>query len=73
MIIPNDDVVCVLVGTASIVVGIFNKTFYAGRGVFAASSDKQIPRWEGRFLFILIGGMFLFFGIYDLVSKLISE
>ena len=73
VISQNEAVVCTVVGTGAILVGIFNKTFYAAKGISGVTSGKQIPRWQGRLIFLLVGGGFLFFGIYYLVSKFISE
>jgi hypothetical protein len=73
VISQNEAVVCTLVGTGAILVGIFNKTFYAAKGLSGGTSGKQIPRWQGRLIFLLVGGGFLFFGIYYFISKAVSE
>ena len=74
VITQNDAVVCILVGIGATLIGFFNKTFYAAKGLLGApSSNKRIPTWQGRLIFLLVGGMFLFFGIYHFVSKALSE
>jgi hypothetical protein len=74
VITQNQAVICILVGTGATLVGAFNKTFYAAKGLYGApSSNKRIPTWQGRLTFLLVGGAFLFFGIYYFISKDISE
>jgi hypothetical protein len=64
MITGNGAVVCILVGAVMTAVGILNKTFYAAKGLLGApSSDKKLPTWAGRLIFLIVGGGFLVVGI----------
>jgi len=57
-------IVVIIIGLAMIALGVIIKQFYAGRGDYGvALSDKKIPRWAGRLLFIGIGAVFLLVGI----------
>jgi hypothetical protein len=74
VISQNEAVVSILAGLGIMLVGVLNKTFYAGRDILAAStSSKRIPTWLGRLLFLVGGGVFLVTGIYYFISKAVSE
>ena len=54
------DVLTLIVGVISIVIGCAGKTFYYAKGLnFASVSDKRAPTWLGRAMFIGIGILFL--------------
>ncbi len=57
----STDVAVVTLGLVVIVIGCTTKTFYylKGRG----SSDKPAPIWLGRLIFIVVGSMFVLFGL----------
>jgi hypothetical protein len=59
VITGNDAVVCILVGAVETAVGILNTTFYAAKGILGAPpSDKKLPTWAGRLIFLVVGGDF---------------
>ncbi len=74
MISDNDAALCILVGVVGCTVGIVNKTFYAAKGFLAApSSDKQIPTWLGRLIFLVVGGVFLIAGFSHFIVEVVSQ
>ena len=60
-------IIVIISGLGMIALGVTIKQFYAAKGIYgAALSDKKIPRWAGRLLFIGIGTVFLLVGIAHL-------
>jgi hypothetical protein len=69
MISEGGAVACIVAGTSLSAFGALNKTFYAAKGGFGgALSDKKIPTWMGRLLFLVVGGAFLLLGIAALIN-----
>ena len=63
-------ILAIVGGCAMIILAFCIKQFYAGKGIWSASlSNRQIPTWLGRVLFILIGSTALFIGIRFLVAN----
>jgi hypothetical protein len=59
-------IIAIIIGFAMIALGVTIKQFYAAKGMYGELSDKKIPRWAGRLLFIVIGTVFLLVGIAHL-------
>jgi VIT1/CCC1 family predicted Fe2+/Mn2+ transporter len=60
-------IIVIIMGLGMIAVGLTVKQFYAAKGMYgAALSDKKIPRWAGRVLFIGIGTVFILVGVAHL-------
>jgi hypothetical protein len=58
----------VVVGLISILIGCFNKKFYYAKSLQAAViSDKPAPLWFGRGMFLLVGAVFVLFGLRQLL------
>ena len=55
-------IISITVGTVAIILGLTVKHFYAAKGAYGATSGREIPRWQGRLLFVIIGAMFVLFG-----------
>ena len=53
----------IICGFGMIILGVIIKQFFAAKGIYgAALSDKKIPPWASRLLFIRIGTVFLLVG-----------
>jgi hypothetical protein len=64
MITESQATICILAGAVMTGVGIFNKTFYAAKGIRGTGfSDKKLPTWAGKLIFLIVGGVFLVVGI----------
>jgi hypothetical protein len=59
-------IIAIIFGLGMIALGVTIEQFYAAKGMYGALSDKKIPRWQGRLLFIGIGAVFLLVGIAHL-------
>jgi hypothetical protein len=54
----------IVVGAALIVASFLFKNFYATGGIpLPIASDRQVPRWQGRLIFWVVGGMFVLGGM----------
>jgi len=58
----------IVIGIVMIVVGLTAKQFYEG-GLWSVS-NRPVPRWQGRALFLVVGGAFLAFGVSHLIIDL---
>jgi hypothetical protein len=57
-------ILAIIVGCVLIVLGFIMKEFYAAKGITGvALSDKRIATWQGRLLFLVVGGVMLLVGI----------
>lgn len=57
----------ILFGLVFLIFGCVAEKFYWGRGVYGGdSSNKLMPKWAGRVLFIGIGTAFILFGFAHL-------
>lgn len=57
-------ILAIVFGCVMIIFAFFIKQFYAGRGIWSVSlSDRQIPAWLGRLLFIVVGLAALLVGV----------
>jgi hypothetical protein len=61
-------VTSIFIGVAMIVGGLTAKQFYGGASRFR--DTRPVPRWQGRALFLVIGGVFLVFGVSYLIIDL---
>jgi VIT1/CCC1 family predicted Fe2+/Mn2+ transporter len=59
-------IIVIVMGLGMITAGLTIKQFYAAKGMYGALSDKKIPRWAGRLLFVGIGTVFISVGIAHL-------
>ena len=60
-----------LFGLVSILIAIFGKNFTnADLEGFGFRNDKPVPRWQGRFLFAVVGAAFVFYAVTSLLSPL---
>jgi hypothetical protein len=51
-------------GSVMIVLSLTAKQFYAARGVFGVTvSNRKIPTWQGRLLFLVVGIVMFAFGL----------
>ena len=66
---PQDQAICaIVVGSILIIASFFAKNWFAARGVpVPVASDRKIPKWEGRLIFWVIGGMMILGGIISLI------
>ena len=61
-------IIAICIGIVMILVGLLVKQFHQAKGTSGAVlSDRKVPRWQGRILFIGIGIVFLIVGIRFLV------
>lgn len=61
-------IIAICIEIAMILCGLLVKQFYQAKGENGAVlSDRKIPQWQGRILFIGIGIVFLIIGIRFLV------
>jgi hypothetical protein len=57
-------ILALVAGCVMIVLALSIKQFYATKGILGVSlSNKQIPTWKGRLLFLAIGAAMLLVGI----------
>ncbi len=59
----NKAILAIVVGVIAIVLGLTIKQFYAAKGVYGVTLGRPIPRWQGRLLFLVIGGLICLVGI----------
>jgi hypothetical protein len=57
-------ITAIVVGTILIIASFFIRNFYAARGIpLPIVSDRQVPRWQGRLIFWVVGGMLILGGV----------
>jgi hypothetical protein len=57
-------ILSIIVGFVTVVLSLMVKQFYAARGVLGVTlSDRKIPRWQGRLLGLVVGGLMIFAGL----------
>jgi hypothetical protein len=57
-------ILAIVAGCVMIVLALCIKQFYAAKGILGVSlSNKQIPTWQGRLLFVVIGVVMVLVGI----------
>jgi hypothetical protein len=57
-------ILAIIAGSIAITLGLTVKQFYAARGTLGVtSSNRQIARWKGRLLFLIVGTIMLLVGI----------
>ena len=62
------NILIAIIGCAAIAFGYFTKkTFYWAKGIRGSLSDKPMPAWLGRALFLAIGVWLLIFSAYHLI------
>jgi hypothetical protein len=60
----------IVAGAVMIILAVVAKQFYAARGVFGVTvSNRKIPTWQGRLLFLVIGIVILVFGLSVFFSE----
>jgi hypothetical protein len=61
------DLLALILGVFSIVVGIVGKDFHAADVLSGVGYKQKSSRWSGRLIFILVGVFFLADGILGLI------
>jgi hypothetical protein len=64
-------VLSIVVGVVMIVGGLTTRQFYGGTP--STRSTRPIPHWQGRVLFLVVGGAFLVVGVSHLIIDLWSR
>lgn len=64
----NQAIGAIVVGIIVIVASFFIQQFYEARGIpMAVVSDRKVPKWLGRLVFWVVGGMMILGGIISLI------